>query len=44
MGFVTVQRLYRQALDNTDGALHLSDTPGLGLEMNMDYLSKNRVK
>ena len=31
-------------LDNTDGALHLSDTPGLGLEMNMDYLSKNRVE
>ena len=31
-------------LDNTDGALHLSDAPGLGLEMNMDYLSKNRVE
>jgi galactonate dehydratase len=28
-------------LDNTDGRLHLPNVPGLGIEMNMDFLQAN---
>jgi galactonate dehydratase len=28
-------------LDNTDGWLHLPNVPGLGIEMNMDFLQAN---
>jgi galactonate dehydratase len=28
-------------LDNSGGALHLPDRPGLGIEMDMDYLRAN---
>ena len=31
-------------LDNSGGALHMPDAPGLGVEMNMDYLLANRVE
>lgn len=31
-------------LDNTGGALHLSDAPGLGIEMDVDFLSANLVE
>ncbi|MEX0762933.1 MAG: mandelate racemase/muconate lactonizing enzyme family protein [Dehalococcoidia bacterium] len=31
-------------LDNSGGALHMPDAPGLGIEMNMDYLEKNKVE
>ena len=30
-------------LDNSGGCLHLSDAPGLGIEMNMDYLRANVI-
>jgi galactonate dehydratase len=30
-------------LDNTGGALHLSEAPGLGIEMNMDYMRANVI-
>jgi galactonate dehydratase len=30
-------------LDNSDGRLHLSDLPGLGIAMNMEYLRANAV-
>jgi galactonate dehydratase len=30
-------------LDNTNGALHMPDAPGLGIEMNMDYLNANKL-
>jgi galactonate dehydratase len=31
-------RFIQTPLDNSEGRLHLPDTPGLGVEMNMDYL------
>jgi galactonate dehydratase len=31
----------QEPLDNSGGRLHLTDKPGLGVEMNMDYLRKN---
>jgi galactonate dehydratase len=31
-------------LDNHGGSLHLTDAPGLGIEMNMDYLRANIVE
>jgi len=31
-------------LDNTGGALHLTEKPGLGVEMNMDYLSAHKIE
>ncbi len=31
-------------LDNTNGALHVPDKPGLGIEMNMEYLVANRIE
>ena len=31
----------QEPLDNSGGRLHLMDKPGLGVEMNMDYLRKN---
>ena len=34
----------KEPLDNHDGRLHLSDKPGLGIEMNMDYLENNRLE
>jgi galactonate dehydratase len=36
-------RLIQTPLDNTGGRLHLSATPGLGIEMNMDYLRANVI-
>lgn len=33
----------RTPLDNTGGRLHLPDTPGLGIEMDMDYLRANVI-
>ena len=30
-------------LDNTGGRLHLTDVPGLGIEMNMEYLEANVI-
>ncbi len=32
-----------QPLDNSNGSLKLPDAPGLGIEMNMDYLNANRL-
>ncbi len=31
-------------LDNSNGTLKMPDAPGLGIEMNMDYLNANRVE
>lgn len=31
-------------LDNSNGSLKLNRTPGLGIEMNRDYLENNRIK
>ena len=31
-------------LDNSNGSLKLNKTPGLGIEMNRDYLENNRIK
>ena len=31
-------------LDNSNGSLHLTDAPGHGIEMNMDYLSDNAIE
>lgn len=31
-------------LDNSGGALHMPDAPGLGIEMNMEYLVANKVE
>lgn len=31
-------------LDNSNGSLKMPDAPGLGIEMNMDYLNANRVQ
>jgi len=36
-------RLIQTPLDNARGQLHLPDTPGLGIEMNMDYLRANVI-
>jgi galactonate dehydratase len=30
-------------LDNSGGCLHLPDAPGLGIEMNMDYMRANVI-
>jgi galactonate dehydratase len=30
-------------LDNSGGSLHLTDAPGHGVEMNMDYLRENVI-
>jgi len=30
-------------LDNTGGSLHMPDAPGLGIEMDMDYLNANKL-
>ena len=35
--------LITEPLDNSGGRLHLTDKPGLGIEMDMDYLRKNYV-
>ncbi|MBN1400156.1 MAG: mandelate racemase/muconate lactonizing enzyme family protein, partial [Anaerolineae bacterium] len=35
--------LIQTPLDNRGGALHLTDAPGLGIEMNMDYLKANVI-
>lgn len=39
----TYNRLIQTPLDNTGGALHMPDAPGLGIEMNMEYLKANRT-
>jgi galactonate dehydratase len=31
-------------LDNTNGRIHVPELPGLGIEMNLDYLKANRVE
>lgn len=31
-------------LDNSNGSLKMPDAPGLGIEMNMDYMNANRVQ
>ncbi len=31
-------------LDNSGGSLHMPEAPGLGIEMNMDYLKANKVE
>jgi galactonate dehydratase len=36
-------RFIQTPLDNSNGRLHLTDAPGLGLEMNMDFLRANIV-
>jgi galactonate dehydratase len=36
-------RLIQTPLDNRGGALHLSDAPGLGIEMNLEYLQANVI-
>jgi galactonate dehydratase len=33
-----------EPLDNSGGALHMPDAPGLGIEMDMDYLVANRLE
>jgi galactonate dehydratase len=35
---ICYNRFIQTPLDNSEGRLHLPDTPGLGVEMNMDYL------
>jgi galactonate dehydratase len=34
-------RFIEAPLDNSDGALKLSDKPGLGIDINMDYFHAN---
>jgi galactonate dehydratase len=36
--------LIDRPLDNSNGTLKLTGLPGLGLEMNRDYLDDNRVE
>jgi len=31
-------------LDNSNGSLKLNTSPGLGIEMNRDYLENNRIE
>ena len=31
-------------LDNSNGSLHLTNAPGHGVEMNMDYLRENAIE
>jgi galactonate dehydratase len=31
-------------LDNSNGSLKLNKAPGLGIEMNRDYLENNRIE
>ena len=33
----------RTPLDNTNGALKLAQAPGLGIEMNREYLEANEI-
>ncbi|MDB5614043.1 MAG: mandelate racemase/muconate lactonizing protein, partial [Devosia sp.] len=35
--------LIDKPLDNSDGRLKLNKAPGLGIEMNRDYLEDNRI-
>jgi galactonate dehydratase len=34
----------KEPLDNSGGSLHMPKTPGLGIEMNTEYMKKNRVE
>ena len=36
-------KFIQEPLDNTGGSLHLTDKPGLGIEMDMDFLRNNYV-
>jgi galactonate dehydratase len=37
-------KFIEEPLDNTGGALHLTNKPGLGIEMDVEYLTANRLK
>lgn len=43
-GLSHYNRFILDPLDNTVGSLHLSDAPGLGIEMNVDFLEANLVE
>ena len=36
--------MIQKPLDNSDGSLHLTNAPGHGVEMNMDYLRENAIE
>ena len=36
--------LIDKPLDNSNGSLKLNHTPGLGIQMNRDYLEDNRIE
>jgi len=40
----TYNQFIETPLDNTGGSLHMPDAPGLGVEMNMDYLEANKAE
>jgi galactonate dehydratase len=37
-------RLIQEPLDNSGGSLKLSDKPGLGIDINLDYFHANAVE
>ena len=39
----TYNRFIQTPLDNRDGVLHLTDAPGLGIEMNLDFMRAHRI-
>ena len=37
-------RFIEEPLDNSGGSLQMPEKPGLGIEMNMEYVAANRIE